>query len=80
MPSNTYPKYSILGYDTGMYFIRMFHQAAANAGLDLEPVKYQGLQSGFNFKRIGNWSGFVNANVFLIDFLPDYSIRRTMVK
>jgi LysM repeat protein/ABC-type branched-subunit amino acid transport system substrate-binding protein len=79
-PVNTYPKYSLLGYDTGMYFIRLFHQSEAGVSLSAEPVKYHGLQSGFNFKRISNWSGFINSNVFLIDFLPDYSIRRNAVK
>jgi LysM repeat protein len=78
-PVNTYPKYSLLGYDTGMYFVRLFHRYGTDPDDSLEPAKYEGLQSGFNFKRISNWSGFVNGNIFLIDFLPNYTIRKTMI-
>ncbi|MDR1120982.1 MAG: LysM peptidoglycan-binding domain-containing protein [Dysgonamonadaceae bacterium] len=80
IPTNTYPKYGLLGYDTGMYFIQMFHRQGTACDAFAEPMKYQSLQSGFYFKRLSEWGGFVNNNVFLIDFLPDYTIKKTVIK
>jgi ABC-type branched-subunit amino acid transport system substrate-binding protein len=79
-PANTYPKYGLLGYDTGMYFIQMLHRQGTACDAFSEPMKYQSLQSGFYFKRLSEWGGYVNNNVFLIDFLQDYSIKKTVVK
>jgi hypothetical protein len=80
IPTNTYPKYGLLGYDTGMYFIQMLHLQGTAYDAFAEPMKYQSLQSGFYFKRLSEWGGFVNNNVFLIDFLPDYTIKKTVIK
>jgi hypothetical protein len=75
-PINTFPKYGILGYDTGMYFIQMIHQYGTSFSSHINQLKYEGIQTDFHFERINNWSGFINTNLFLVNYNPDYSITK----
>lgn len=71
---DTYPKYSILGYDTGMYFIKGIMQYGNTLDENINKVNYKGIQTDFYFERINNWTGFVNTNILIINFNSDYSI------
>lgn len=73
MQSN-YPKYGMLGFDTGMYFLTGLARYGTGlehnlAGLDLTSV-----QTGFKFERVNNWGGFVNKKVFFIRFTKDFEL------
>jgi LysM repeat protein/ribosomal protein L7Ae-like RNA K-turn-binding protein len=78
--SNSFPKYSILGYDTGMYFIQVIDKFGASFSKHVNEFDYKGIQMNFHFERINNWSGFINTNLFIVDFNPDYSITKNTVK
>ncbi len=58
------PRFGLLGYDTGRYFLELFmHSKDYNNNF-----KYEGLQNSFDFDRISNWSGFINKSVYFIHF------------
>ena len=58
------PKFGLLGYDTGRYFLELFMR-----GKDYNNnFKYDGLQNCFDFDRVSNWSGFINKSVYFIHF------------
>lgn len=58
------PKFGLLGYDTGYYFLSLFMK-----GKDYNNnFNYKGLQNAFNFDRVSNWSGFINQSVYFIHF------------
>ena len=71
-----YPRYGLLGYDTGYYFLL----AAALYGDDLAErinnIDYQPLQRGFKFDRVNNWGGMVNKKFYFIHFTPEFHILR----
>ena len=77
---NSYPRYGILGYDAGMYFIQMISRYGINFENSLSKFQYESLQTGYNFKRVSNWGGLININVYWIEYSPDYSIKRTTIK
>ncbi len=77
---NSYPRYGMLGYDTGMYFLQMISRYGINFENSLGKFQYKSLQTGYNFNRVNNWGGFINTNVYWIDFLPDYTIKREIAK
>ena len=69
------PKFGLLGYDTGCYFLSLFMQ-----GKDYNNnFNYTGLQNSFDFDRTSNWSGFVNKSVYFIHFTVFNTIE-TIVK
>jgi ABC-type branched-subunit amino acid transport system substrate-binding protein len=72
----TYPRYGMLGYDTGLYFLK----GLSSYGLELEDnlsnIKFTPLQMDFKFERVNDWGGFVNKNVFFVHFTKEYEIRR----
>ena len=77
---NNFPKYGMLGYDMGMYFIRLIHTYGSPFYSHINDLKYKGIQTDFYFERVNNWGGFINTNMYLIDYNPDYSITKTLVK
>jgi len=75
-----FPKYGILGYDTGMYFIQLINKYGSSFDSHVNDLRYTGIQTDFNFERVNNWGGFVNKNMYLINYNPDSSITKTLVK
>jgi LysM repeat protein len=77
---NSFPKYGILGYDTGLYFIQLIHNYGTQFENHVNELEYNGIQFDFNFQRVNNWGGFINTNLYFVDYNPDYSITKTIVK
>ena len=77
---NTYPKYSMLGYDTGMFFLKAIHTYGVHFEKHLQDISYKGLQSNFDFTRVNNWGGYVNTHLFMVHFSTDYTIIRKSVE
>ena len=74
MPS--YPKYAMLGYDIGMYFMTAIHTFGLNFQNNLQQVNYASLQNGFRFERVNNWGGFLNTNLYMVNYRKDFTITR----
>ncbi|MDR1918349.1 MAG: LysM peptidoglycan-binding domain-containing protein [Tannerellaceae bacterium] len=80
-PSNTYPKYSILGFDTGMFFLDAIARYGLNFESNLDKLNYKSLQTGFRFYRVNNWGGFINTNLFIVHYnKANYRIIRHELK
>ena len=77
---NVFPKYGMWGYDTGMYFIRLINAYGAQFNSKVNNLKYKGVQTDFYFERVNNWGGFINTNMYLINYNQDYTITKSLVK
>ena len=77
---NNFPKFGILGYDTGMYFIRLINKYGAQFDSHINDLNYKGIQTDFYFERVNNWGGFINTNLYFINYNPDYSITKTLIR
>jgi len=77
---NNFPKFGILGYDTGMYFIRLINKYGSQFDSRINDLKYKGIQTDFYFERVNNWGGFINTNLYFINYNPDYSITKTLIR
>jgi LysM repeat protein len=64
----SFPKYGILGFDTGMFFIDAIHRYGVNFEPHLGTMNYKSLQTGFKFYRVNNWGGFINTNLFIVHY------------
>ena len=73
---NTYPKYGILGFDTGMFFFGAMKKYGANFEDKLDEFRYPSIQTGFDFHRVNNWGGFINTNIFIVHYHRDYTVTR----
>lgn len=76
MISNAYPKYALLGYDLGMFFISAIHLFGSNFENNIRQVNYKSLQNGFRFERVNNWGGFMNTNLYMVNYKRDFTITR----
>jgi len=73
---NIYPKYAILGYDVGMFFISAIHSFGTNFENNIGQVNYNSKQNGFRFERVNNWGGFMNKNLYIVNYKRDFTITR----
>lgn len=70
---NTYPKYGILGFDTGMFFFGAMKKYGVNFEEELDNIRYPSIQTGFDFHRVNNWevSSIHKSLLFIIiEILP----------
>ena len=77
---NTFPKYGILGFDTGMYFLGAINKYGSNFENNLDKIHYKSIQTGFDFHRVNNWGGFINTNLFIVHYKNDYTVTRGEVR
>ena len=75
----TYPKYGMLGFDTGFYFLKTMHTQGINFEKNINKADSENIQTGFFFERVNNWGGFINTNLFIVHFKPDYTVTKTAV-
>ncbi|MDR0994804.1 MAG: peptidoglycan-binding protein LysM, partial [Tannerella sp.] len=81
--AGTFPKYGMLGFDTGLFFL----DAMARYGLNFEQRlkqeegRFNGLQTDFNFRRVNNWGGFINDNLFIVHYnRANYRVERRQLQ
>lgn len=73
---NTYPKYGILGFDTGMFFFGAMKKYGVNFEEELDNIHYPSIQTGFDFHRVNNWGGFINTQIFIVHYNKDFTVTR----
>lgn len=73
---NRYPKYAILGFDIGYYFLKALHLYGTDIDNRLPEMEYTPIQTGFKFERVNNWGGFINRKAFFIHFSNDYTLQK----
>lgn len=72
---NTFPKYAMLGYDTGEYFIPAMKEYGVNFENNLKNIRYNPLQSTFHFTKDSD-GGYINNGFYFIEY-SDLGIERT---
>ncbi|MDR0536461.1 MAG: LysM peptidoglycan-binding domain-containing protein [Tannerellaceae bacterium] len=70
---NGYPKFGILGFDTGIFFLDAIRRYGLSFESYLDRLNTKGLQISFRFKRVNNWGGFINTGFFIIHFNKENS-------
>lgn len=68
---NTFPKYGMLGYDTGIFFLNAVYRFGTNFEQRIDRVPTSSLQFAFKFDRVNNWGGFINTGLYLIHYDTD---------
>lgn len=71
---NSFPKYGMLGFDTGYFFLKGLSQYGNNLEEKLSKVTVTPIQTGFKFDRVNNWGGFINRKVFFVHFTKDFEL------
>lgn len=69
-----YPKYGMLGFDTGYFFLKGLARYGSELENNLQRMDFAPIQTGFKFQRVNNWGGFVNKKVFFVRFTKNYEL------
>lgn len=72
--ANTYPKYGMLGFDTGFFFLKGLSKYGSGLETMLPKMDLRPIQTGFKFDRVNNWGGFVNKKVFFVNFTKGFEL------
>lgn len=73
---NIYPRYSMLGYDTGYYFLLAASKFGKDMPSKINELEFTPVQTGFKFERVNNWGGLVNKKIYFIHYTRDYNIEK----
>ena len=71
---NRYPRYGMLGYDIGYYFLKASSTYGTNMGDNINNITFIPTQSGFNFTRNNNRGSYINNKVYFVRYSPEYKI------
>ncbi|EGJ71175.1 Peptidoglycan-binding lysin domain protein [Bacteroides coprosuis DSM 18011] len=71
---DTYPRYGMLGFDIGYFFIKGLSIYGTALETRLKDLHLDPIQTGFNFNRVNTWGGFVNKKVFFVHFNRNYEL------
>lgn len=72
---NIYPRYGMLGYDTGLFFLLAASRYGAELPEKINRLGYTPIQTGFLFER-ENDGAFINRKVYFIHYSPEYRIEK----
>ena len=75
-PQNIYPRYGMLGYDTGYAFLYAISRHGNNMSNEINKLPFTPVQTGFKFERVNNWGGFVNKKIYFVHYTPTYNIEK----
>ncbi len=73
---NIYPRYAMLGYDTGYFFLLAGTLFGNEMHQKINQTPFNPVQSDFTFERISEKDGFINKKFFFIHFCPEYWIEK----
>lgn len=73
---NIYPRYGMLGYDTGRFFLLAASKYGKELGMRINETPAKPIQSAFLFERIGEDGGYVNTKYFFVHYTPKYTVDR----
>lgn len=74
---NTYPRYAVLGYDTGISLLTALQRSGKDFESNTNSLSVSSLQTPFLFKKEGALSGYMNNGFYLVRYKPDGSIDKT---
>ncbi|MGL4293411.1 MAG: amino acid ABC transporter substrate-binding protein [Bacteroidales bacterium] len=75
-----YPRYGVLGFDTGMFFLEAVNKYGKSFDAHIDMIPAASLQTAMCFRRINNWSGFINRCIYFVNFRPNGTIKKIEVK
>lgn len=78
-PMPIYPKYALLGYDVGKYFLTALVEHGARFEHYIEKSLVETLQSVMAYRQYNN-RGFINKSLYLVHFTPQTTIEKYVVK
>lgn len=74
---DTYPKYGMLGFDIGFFFLKGLATYGGALEKNIHKVKVNHpIQTGLNFNRVNAWGGFVNRKVFFVHFSQNFELTK----
>lgn len=74
---NTYPKYAILGYDTGLFFFNALNRYGENFVNNVNGMTVATLQTPFIFTKDNPLGGYVNTGFYLVHYNADGTTSKT---
>lgn len=72
---NIYPRYGMLGYDTGYFFLLATSIYGEQLPEKINELEYTPIQTGFHFERLKN-GAMINKKINFIHYTPDYRIEK----
>ena len=67
-----YPKYGMLGFDTGYFFLKGLSKYGSELEKNLPQMDLTPIQTGFKFQRVNNWGGICETRKYSLVHFTKY--------
>lgn len=71
-----YPKFGMLGYDTGLYFMTALNRYGTSFDSHIAEIRVNTVQFPFHFVRVNDWGGFINTGTYFVKYTRNGLISR----
>lgn len=74
------PATDVLGFDTGLFLLKGYAKYGNNLGENISSLQSNSIQTDFSMSRISENSGYINKNIYFINFSPEFKITKSRVE
>lgn len=74
------PATDVLGFDTAMFLLKGYAEYGDELDQHISSLHSNSIQTDFSFSRISENSGYVNKNIYFINFSPEFKITKSRVE
>ena len=74
------PATDVLGFDTGIFLLKGYAKFGSSLSQNISSLQSNSIQTDFSMTRISDNGGYINKNIYFVNFSPEFKISKSRVE
>lgn len=74
------PATDVLGFDTGIFLLKGYAKFGSGLSQNISSLQSNSIQTDFSMTRISDNGGYINKNIYFVNFSPEFKISKSRVE
>lgn len=74
------PATDVLGFDTGIFLLKGYAKFGSGLSQNISSLQSNSIQTDFSMTRISDNGGYINKNIYFVNFSPEFKISKCRVE
>ena len=74
------PATDVLGFDTGIFLLKGYAKFGSGLSQNVSSLQSNSIQTDFSMTRISDNGGYINKNIYFVNFSPEFKISKSRVE
>lgn len=74
------PATDVLGFDTGIFLLKGYAKFGSYLSQNISSLQSNSIQTDFSMTRISDNGGYINKNIYFVNFSPEFKISKSRVE